>query len=88
MFAAFGMKRATLLLSREAEVSSQVTAMLLPAWYPAVWLPRVAKWALLLYVALSWSWWVAIVLAILDLVLYCIQRVRPPKCSRRANHKP
>jgi hypothetical protein len=72
LFAAFGMQRATLLLSREANTSSQATAMLLPAWFPAVWLPRIAKWALLLYIAFSWSWWVALGLLIGELVLSAV----------------
>jgi hypothetical protein len=37
-FAAFGMQRATLLMSREAGVPSQISALLLPSWFPAVWL--------------------------------------------------
>ena len=60
MFFAFGMQRTTLLLAREANTSNKATAMLLPKWFPAVWLPRIAKWALLLYIAVFWSWWVAL----------------------------
>lgn len=58
-FAAFGMQRTTLLLSREANTSSRYTAMLLPAWFPAVWLLVIAKWVLLLNIAVSWSWLMA-----------------------------
>ena len=72
MFGAFGMQRTTLLLAREANTSSKATAMLLPAWFPAVWVPRLAKWGLLLYIAVSWSWWVALGLFVAELVLSAV----------------
>ena len=69
LFAAFGMQRATLLLSREANTSSQATALLLPVWFPIVWIPRIAKWILLIYIAISWSWWIAIGLALGEIII-------------------
>jgi hypothetical protein len=69
MFAAFGMQRTSLLLSREANVSKKVTAELMPLWFPVVWLPRVAKWALLGYIAISWGWWPAFGLLCTEIVL-------------------
>ena len=72
MFGAFGMQRTTLLLAREANTSSKATAMLLPAWFPLVWLPRSAKWGLLIYIAISWSWWVALGLLVTEVVLSAV----------------
>lgn len=72
MFGAFGMQRTTLLLAREANTSSKATAMLLPAWFSIVWLPRLAKWGLLFYIAYSWSWWVALGLLAAELLLSAV----------------
>ena len=55
-FAAFGMQRATLLMSGEANVPHQIGAMLLPSWFPIVWLARIGKWGVLFAVAVIWSW--------------------------------
>lgn len=71
-FTAFGMQRATLLLSREASVPYKHAAALLPKWFPAVWLLRVIKWGALLYIATSWSWWFALALFIGDFLLSAI----------------
>lgn len=68
-FAAFGMQRATLLMSRETGVSSQISALLLPSWFPAMWLVIIAKWGTLLLIGFSWNWWVAVSLAVADFVL-------------------
>lgn len=67
--AAFGMQRATLLMSREAGIPQRVGALMLPGWFPAVWLVRVAKWGLLVVLALSWSWLIAVALLVADLVI-------------------
>lgn len=72
MFCAFGMQRTTLLLAREAKTSSKATAMLLPKWFPLVWLPRIAKWALLFYIAVFWSWRVALGLLAVEVVLSAV----------------
>lgn len=71
-FAAFGMQRATLLLSREAEIPYQVVAALLPYWFPAVWVLRITKWGVLIGIAFSWSWGVAIGLLIADSFLAAV----------------
>lgn len=60
VFLAFGMQRTTLLLAREVDAPSDATAILLPMWFPVVWLPRLAQWALLVYIGSNWSWWLAI----------------------------
>lgn len=71
-FGAFGMQRATLLLSREASVSYEHTVALLPKWFPAVWLLRIVKWGALLYIAISWNWWIALGLLIANFVLSAV----------------
>lgn len=71
-FAAFGMQRATLLLSREASIPYQHAAALLPKWFPVVWLLRVIKWGVLIYIATSLSWWFALALFIGDFLLSAI----------------
>jgi hypothetical protein len=71
-FLAFGMQRATLLISRESGVPPKFSALLLPAWYPAVWLVIAAKWGTLLLIALNWSWWIAGALALVELFLSSI----------------
>lgn len=58
-FAVFGMQRATLLMSREADVPNRVAALLLPAWFPAVWIVTIGKWASLIAIGYSWSWVIA-----------------------------
>ena len=68
-FGAFGMQRATLLMSREADVPPQIGAMLLPSWFPAVWLVRICKWGVLLAIAFTWSWGAGIGLLVADIVL-------------------
>ena len=70
--AAFGMQRATLLMSREADVPPQIGAMLLPSWFPIVWLVRICKWGALLAVAFIWSWGVAIGILVADVILSSI----------------
>ena len=69
VFLAFGMQRTTLLLSREANAPAGSTALLLPMWFPAVWLPRVGKWALVLYIGTTWSWPLALGVAVADFLL-------------------
>lgn len=71
-FAAFGMQRATLLISREADVPRQIGAMLLPSWFPMVWLVRLCKWGILVSVALTWSWGIAISLLVANIILSSI----------------
>lgn len=71
-FGAFGMQRATLLMSREVGVTPQIGALLLPSWFPIVWLVRLVKWALLGYIAFAWSWVVAGGLFVADLILSAI----------------
>ncbi|MDA0738194.1 MAG: hypothetical protein O3A59_04485 [Nitrospirae bacterium] len=63
------MQRATLLMSREASIPYQAASLLLPTWFPAVWLARLAKWGTLILIALSWSWGVAAGLLVADFVL-------------------
>lgn len=50
----FGLQRSALLIAREAG-SDLLVSILLPRWFPAVWLLSIAKWSLLVYVAFSWS---------------------------------
>ena len=71
-FAAFGMQRATLLISREADVSPMIAKLLLPAWFPAVWLLCIAKWGTVLLIGFSWSWVMAGVLIVADAILAAI----------------
>jgi len=71
-FAAFGMQRATLLISREAGVPYQITKWLLPVWFPAVWVLRITKWGTLLFIAFSWSWGFAAALLLADVVLSAV----------------
>ena len=71
-FAAFGMQRTTLLLSREAGVPYQVAAALLPTWFPAVWVLRITKWGTLLFIAFSWSWGIAAMLFVADCILSAV----------------
>jgi len=71
-FLAFGMQRATLLMSREAGVAPQIGALLLPSWFPIVWLFRLVKWAILCYIAFAWSCVVAGGLLAADFVLSAI----------------
>ena len=68
-FAAFGMERTVLLLSREVGVPYEVASALLPKWFLAVWLLRIAKWGTLFFIAFSWSWGVALVLIVADWIL-------------------
>lgn len=68
-FGAFGMQRTTLLLAREADVPSGMTAAMLPAWFPLVWIPRIAKWGLVLYVGITWSWLMCVGLLATDFVV-------------------
>lgn len=71
-FGAFGMQRATLLMSREAGVPPKIGALLLPSWFPIVWLVRLIKWAVLCYIAFTWSWVLAIGLIVADFILSAI----------------
>lgn len=71
-FAALGMQRATLLISREAEMSPQIGKMLLPTWFPIVWVVRICKWSVLIAIALTWSWGIAIGLLVADVILSSI----------------
>jgi len=68
-FGAFGMQRATLLMSREAGVSPKIGALLLPKWFPIVWLVRLIKWAVLIYIAFAWSWILAGGLLVVNFIL-------------------
>lgn len=70
VFAAFGMQRATLLISRESGLPpQQLGALLLPPWFPFVWLPRIAKWGVLVLIGVHWNWWVALGVLITDFLL-------------------
>ena len=71
-FVAFGMQRATLLISREAEMSPQIGKMLLPSWFPIVWIVRICKWSVLIAIAFTWSWGIAIGLLVADVILSSI----------------
>lgn len=71
-FGAFGMQRATLLMSREAGVPPQIGALLLPSWFPIVWLVRLIKWAVLCYIAFTWSWVLAGGLLVADFIISAI----------------
>jgi len=71
-FLVFGMQRATLIMSREAGVAPQIGALVLPSWFPIVWLVRLVKWAILCYIAFTWSWAVAGGLLAADFVLSAI----------------
>ncbi|MBX3306270.1 MAG: hypothetical protein KF751_09515 [Nitrospira sp.] len=71
-FVAFGMQRATLLMSREADVPPRIGLLLLPSWFPAVWLVRICKWTVLVFIALNWYWVIAMGLLIVDVVLSSI----------------
>jgi hypothetical protein len=71
-FAAFGMQRATLIISREADVPARIGEALLPSWFPVIWLVFICKWGLLAAVAFTWSWGIAIGLGVLDLILSAI----------------
>ncbi|MFN7172178.1 MAG: hypothetical protein ACK4P3_05270 [Fimbriimonadaceae bacterium] len=66
----FGMQRTTLLLSRQLGVSSETTAILLPAWYKLSLIPIIARWALLVAIAIWASWWLAIGLAVFAFVVF------------------
>jgi hypothetical protein len=58
-FALFGMQRTTLRMSKEADVPSRVGALLLPRWFPAVWIVTIGKWASLIAIGYSWNWLIA-----------------------------
>lgn len=68
-FAAFGMQRCLLLLAREKQAPYDFVALLLPTWFPAVWILRIVKWGLLFYTALFWSWLMALGLLLVDFLL-------------------
>lgn len=73
VFAAFGMQRATLLISRESGLPlKQLATLLLPSWFPFIWLPRIAKWVVLVLIGFYWSWWVALEVLGADLLLSSI----------------
>ncbi|MER2511511.1 MAG: hypothetical protein ABTQ25_03660 [Nitrosomonas ureae] len=71
-FLAFGMQRATLLVSREADVPAKIGALLLPSWFPIVWLVRICKWGILITIVFLWSWSVAIGLLVANVILSSI----------------
>jgi hypothetical protein len=71
-FTAFGMARAALLVSREAGVPYDLASPLLPPWFSACWIVRLAKWGVLVFIAYSWSWGVAAGLLVADFVLSSI----------------
>jgi len=71
-FLAFGMQRATLLMSREADVPAKIGALLLPSWFPIVWLVRICKWGILITIVFLWSWSVAIGLLVANVILSSI----------------
>ena len=67
-FVAYGMQRTVLLMSRESGLPYQIAETILPSWYPAVWLLRIAKWGILIFIVLSWSWIIAVGLLIADVI--------------------
>lgn len=71
-FAAFGMQRAILLMSRKAGIPYKIAALLLPVWFPTVWMVIIAKWCSLLVIALSWSWGIATSLLVADFILSAV----------------
>ena len=71
-FLALGMRRATLLMSREADVPAKIGAILLPSWFPIVWLVRICKWGILITIVFLWSWSVAIGLLVANVILSSI----------------
>ena len=71
-FAAFGMQRTLLLLSREKQAPYNFVAQLLPAWFPVVWALRLAKWGLYLYIAFYLSWLLALGLLVADFLLSAV----------------
>lgn len=71
-FVAFGMQRAVLLISRETYMPYQVAEALLPTWFPAIWILRVAKWGCLLTIAFTWGWSIAGGLLAAEVVLTAI----------------
>lgn len=60
------MQRTTLLLSRESRTPKEVASLLLPSWFPAVWLLLMAKWLVLLLIGMKLSWWAAALLLVVD----------------------
>jgi len=71
-FVAFGMQRATLRISRVAGSPPRFGALLLPSWFPIVWLVRLIKWAVLFYIAFTWSWVIAGGLLFANIILLAI----------------
>lgn len=71
-FVAFGMQRATLLISREADVPYHVASALLPLWFPATWILRITKWSCLIAIAVMWSLGVAGGLLVAEIILSAI----------------
>ena len=67
-FWSFGMQRAILLLSRAGNIPYEHAKMLLPPWYPAVWIIRIVKWLILIAIGFSWSWFVAAGFLIFDII--------------------
>lgn len=61
--------------------------LLLPAWFPAVWFLRIAKWGTVLFIGFSWNWAVAGILIVADMVLAAIlpipYRVYVPSFRKR-----
>ena len=68
-FLAFGMQRTTLLISRELGVEPAIAGLLLPKWFPLVWLIILTKWGVLLFIAMYLSFWFALALGIITFVL-------------------
>lgn len=66
----FGMQRATLLISRNAGIEWRGGGeLLLPGWYPVTWIIIISKWALLLAMAILWTWKVALGLMVIGYIL-------------------
>lgn len=56
-FVLFGMQRATVLISRKAGIEWRGGGeLLLPRWYPVTWVLIIAKWGLLIAMAIFWDW--------------------------------
>ena len=72
-FYLFGMQRATLLISRTSDVEwKSGGALLLPEWYPLTWIVVIARWVILIAMALYWRWDVALWLLIGSFVLSAV----------------
>ncbi len=53
----FCIQRVALELVRTTGVPEEAAAqLLLPSWFPLLWLSRLARWGLLVYIWITWDW--------------------------------